>query len=179
MRELGACVGTAAPFATGDYGCEWPTGSSNCSDPAPPCTNIAPYGGASVGILAALCAPTNAFAVLQADLLATDAFHAPAYPTFLVHNPHAEAIRVEVAVPGCALVHWASEGTGAGADGAGAAGVGAGLCAIADGASGTVLARGVAAGGSAQVEVAPDTALVLVCVPDDGGKAAQSAREGG
>ena len=121
VRERGNCSASSpAPFATGDYGCEYPTGSPQCAtSPPPPCTNLAGYGGASVGIAAALCAPTNAFAVLQADLLATDAFHSPAYPTFLVHNPHAEAIRVEVAVPGCAIVHWAGAGAGASA-GAGA-----------------------------------------------------------
>jgi hypothetical protein len=182
VRERGNCTADSpAPFATGDYGCEFPTGSPQCAtSPPPPCTNLAGYGGASVGVAAALCAPTNALAVLQADLLATDAFHAPARPTFLVHNPHAEAIRVEVAVPGCALVHWAGAGAAgepaapAPAAAAAAAAVAGdnGLCAVMDAASGAVLARGVAAGGAAEIEVAPDTALVIVCVPDGGAVAA-------
>jgi hypothetical protein len=41
-----------------------------------------------------------------------------------------------------------------------------GLCAVVDATTGAVLARGVAAGGAAEIEVSPDTALVIVCVPD-------------
>jgi len=160
VRELESCLnGTAAPFATGDYGCEYATGSPRCADPAPPCTNLAGYGGASVGVLASLCAPTNVRAVLQADLLATDRFHAPARPAFLVYNPHAETICAEVAVPGCALVHFAAEAPAATA-------AAAGLCAVTDKATGRVLARGVAPGASASIDVPPDTALVIELVPD-------------
>ncbi len=166
IRELGNCSGSAAPFATGDYGCEFPTGSTKCSDPAPPCTNLAGYSGASVGILAALCAPTDAFAVIQADLLATDVLHAPAFPTFLVHNPHAETISVTVAVPGCTLQHWAStEGR------EGRRTVIGEVCDVVDSNSGGVLARNVAAPGHALISVAPDTAVVFECVPSLGARA--------
>ena len=156
VRELQSCVNASvAPFQTGDYGCEFPTGSPKCADPAPPCTNLAGYSGASVGVLASLCAPTDVQAVLQADLLATDRFHAPAFPAFLVYNPHAESVSAKLAVPGCALVHFAAAAVPA-----------VGLCAVADRATGRVLARGIAPGAAVSIDVPPDTALVIELVPE-------------
>ena len=48
------------------------------------------YGSSHVGILGGIIAPTNDDQILQLDLLKTDYYHAPAYPTFLYYNPHAE-----------------------------------------------------------------------------------------
>ena len=163
VREAANCTpDSPSPFATGDYGCEYPTGDPRCSLPraCPNCTNLSGYDGASVGIAAALCVPTNVTSVLQADLLATDFFHAPAYPTYLVHNPHSSDVQVEVAVPGCALVHWAA-GSGAGAGGEAQA------CAVVDTATGEVLARGVSAPGTTTIGVPAGAARVISCVPDN------------
>jgi hypothetical protein len=162
IREAQNCTpGSPSPFAIGDYGCEYPTGDARCSLPreCPNCTNLSGYDGASVGIAAALCVPTSMPAVLQADLLATDFFHAPAYPTFLVHNPHPVDVQVEVAVPGCALMHWAAgAGTGGGAQ--------VQTCAVVDTATGELLARGVTAPGATTIGVTAGTARVISCVPD-------------
>ena len=166
VRESNNCTSNSpSPFQTGDYGCEYPTGSPSCANrgpPCPSCTNLAGYSSASIGIAAALCVPTDVRAVLQADLLATDLFHAPAFPTFLVANPHAETVTVSVAVPSCALVHWSAAGRGH-ADAASS------LCAVVDANSGAVLARGVAAPDSVAIDVAPDSAVVIKCVPDADG----------
>ena len=163
VRERANCTAdSAAPFATGDYGCEYPSFSPECAitpRECPNCTNLCGYQGGSVGVAAALCAPTNVRAVLQSDLLATDAFHAPAFPTFLVSNPHAEAVSVAISVPGCGLVHWATPRDGR-------AGAAPRSCAVTDASSGAVLARGAAAGGSATIDVPPETALVVVLVPE-------------
>lgn len=170
VREARNCTaGSPSPFATGDYGCEWPTGSAQCAAPreCQNCTNLSGYGGSSVGIAAALCAPTNVRAVLQADLLATDAFHAPARPTFLVFNPHVETVSVDVAVPGCGIVHWATTPAEAPAPAAGRGGA----CSVVDADSGAVLASGVAAPGVAAIDVPPGSARVIVCVPDGPGAA--------
>lgn len=162
VPSLGACTGPAAPFGTGDYGCPWPSGPDQRAHCGPwsntSCTNLAGYMGASVGIAAAICVPAGAPGVQQADLLATDYFHEPAYPTFLVYNPLPTRTEARVAVPGCSLVHWAStRGTERAASQS---------CQLWDSVSGAVIARGVAAPGFAVVDLDPDTAYVLVSRPD-------------
>ncbi|MCY3023003.1 MAG: hypothetical protein NTW87_28845 [Planctomycetota bacterium] len=59
-----------------------------------PKTDFGLYGSSCVGFFAAIIARTNEECVLQLDLLATDFFHAPAYPTYLYYNPY----------PGCKAV---------------------------------------------------------------------------
>jgi len=68
-----------SPYIMGDA-------SRNNWDRAP--TDLAPYGGASVGILGALVETTDVEAILKVDLLATDYFHKSAHPTFLYYNPY-------------------------------------------------------------------------------------------
>jgi hypothetical protein len=68
------------PYATGDA--KWNWGSA---------TNLAVYGGAYVGLLAAAVAATDAPDVLAVDALATDFRHAPAWPTAVVYNPRPAA----------------------------------------------------------------------------------------
>ncbi len=55
-----------------------------------PQTDLGLYGSSFVGWLAALVHPTSDPHIPQFDLLATDFFHPPAYPTFLCYNPYQE-----------------------------------------------------------------------------------------
>jgi hypothetical protein len=61
-------------------------------------TDLGLYGSSHVGYLAAVVEKTNIEGILQLDLVKTDWHHAPAYPTFLYYNPHAEARDVEIDV---------------------------------------------------------------------------------
>ena len=51
-----------------------------------------------MGYLAVLVAPTDQPHIFQWDLLATDFFHAPAWPTFLYYNPepYVRAVKMDV-----------------------------------------------------------------------------------
>ena len=51
-------------------------------------TNLALYGSSHVGILGGIIDTTNVKGILKLDLLKTDYFHQPAYPTFLFYNPY-------------------------------------------------------------------------------------------
>ncbi|MGA9118706.1 MAG: laminin G, partial [Bacteroidota bacterium] len=51
-------------------------------------TNFALYGASHVGILAGILDTTDVPMVLRIDLLKTDYFHGPAYPTYLFYNPY-------------------------------------------------------------------------------------------
>ncbi|HHV56072.1 MAG TPA: hypothetical protein GXX55_11615 [Firmicutes bacterium] len=61
-------------------------------------TDFALYGSSHVGILGGIVAKTNVDGILQLDLLATDFFHSPAYPTYLYYNPYPEAKTVLIDV---------------------------------------------------------------------------------
>jgi hypothetical protein len=61
-------------------------------------TDFALYGASHVGMLAAVVETTNVDKILQLDLLATDYYHAPAYPTYLYYNPYATPQTVNVDV---------------------------------------------------------------------------------
>ena len=62
-------------------------------------SNLALYGGAWVGLFAALVVPTNVTAVPAFDLCATDAHGAPAWPTSLAMNPTVSAVAVAMPAP--------------------------------------------------------------------------------
>jgi len=62
-------------------------------------TNLALYGSSHVGYLGALVDTTNIPGILQLDLLATDWFHAPAYPSYLYYNPYDIPQVVELVLP--------------------------------------------------------------------------------
>jgi hypothetical protein len=83
VRSLDAAC---APFATGDA-----LAGGGAS-------NLCLYGGSHVGLLGALVLPTNDARIPGFDLLATDWFHAPAYPTHLYYNPYPRPCRIEVPV---------------------------------------------------------------------------------
>ncbi|HLP18479.1 MAG TPA: LamG-like jellyroll fold domain-containing protein, partial [Bacteroidota bacterium] len=51
-------------------------------------TNLSLYSSSSAGILGAIVETTNVEKILRLDLLATDYYHASAYPSFLVYNPY-------------------------------------------------------------------------------------------
>ena len=59
-------------------------------------TDFALYAGSHAGIFGAIISPTNVEGILQIDLLATDYFRGPAYPTYLYYNPYSEAKAVEI-----------------------------------------------------------------------------------
>jgi hypothetical protein len=61
---------------------KWFSGSSH---------NLALYMGNHVGFLGGILALTDVPGILRWDCVATDWFHAPAYPTWLFYNPHREA----------------------------------------------------------------------------------------
>jgi len=50
-------------------------------------TNFALYGSSHVGIFGAIIDTTDVPMILKLDVLKTDYFHAPAYPTYLLFNP--------------------------------------------------------------------------------------------
>lgn len=75
-----------SPYAMGD-GLMWGLG-----------TDFATYGASHVGVMAAVIEKTNIEKILQLDLLATDYYHAPAYPTYLYYNPYATPQVVDINV---------------------------------------------------------------------------------
>ncbi len=77
---------TFAPYAMGD-GLMWGIG-----------TDFALYGASHVGMMAAVVETTNIEKILQLDLLVTDYYHAPAYPTYLYYNPYTVPQAVDVNV---------------------------------------------------------------------------------
>jgi hypothetical protein len=64
--------------------------------PALVVTDLGLYGSAHVGNLGGLIKPTNIEKILRLDLLQTDYFHGPAYPTFLYYNPYPKTEEVAV-----------------------------------------------------------------------------------
>ena len=121
------------PYATGDHIREG--GRSN----------LAPYGGAWVGLLAALVVPTNATFAPAFDLCATDAHGAPAWPTLLVLNPTEGALAVALPAP-------ASAAAGARVD-------------VYDSVAQAWVARGAPEADAVVLTLAPQQAAVVVRVP--------------
>ena len=64
--------------------------------PAAAVTDLGLYGSADVGNLGGIIKPTNIEKILRLDLLKTDYFHGPAYPTFLYYNPYTTPKEVQV-----------------------------------------------------------------------------------
>lgn len=61
-------------------------------------TDFALYAGSQAGIFGAIVSRTNVEGILRVDLLATDYFRAPAYPTYLYYNPYPETKVVEISL---------------------------------------------------------------------------------
>lgn len=83
VRTLDAAL---SPFATGDA-LGWGGPSNLCL-----------YGGSHVGLLGALVKTTSDPAIPRFDLLATDWYHARAYPTYLLYNPFPNPRRITFAL---------------------------------------------------------------------------------
>ncbi|MCF7731057.1 MAG: hypothetical protein K9N23_05190 [Akkermansiaceae bacterium] len=73
------------PIAAADYDAAKQQSFSKTS------RNLALYMGNHIGFLGGIVALTDVPGVLRWDCLATDWFHAPAYPTYLLYNPHPTA----------------------------------------------------------------------------------------
>ena len=61
-------------------------------------TNLMLYGSSHVGYLAALIEQTEVEGILKLDLLKTDFQHQPAYPGFLIYNPHENSHQISLEV---------------------------------------------------------------------------------
>ena len=78
-------VGSVSPYATGDaISGGWGK------------TNLTLYGSSHVGILGGVIDTTNVEKILRLDLLKTDYYHDPAYPTYLYFNPYDQTQIVNV-----------------------------------------------------------------------------------
>ena len=87
LREKEPLSGTS-PFATGDaIKGGWAA------------TNLALYGSSHVGIMGAIIDTTDVEKILKLDLLKTDYFHQPAYPSYLLYNPYANDTTVTLNLP--------------------------------------------------------------------------------
>ncbi|MEK6650435.1 MAG: laminin G, partial [Bacteroidota bacterium] len=86
-EALRQSVQGAGPFATGDaMAGGWAA------------TNLSLYSSSSVGYLAAVVDSTDVPGILRLNLLTTDFYRAPAYPTYLLYNPYSETRSVTLAV---------------------------------------------------------------------------------
>ena len=61
-------------------------------------TDLAIYGAATVGFLGGIVSKTADPKIIRIDLLATDFFHPPAYPSYLYYNPYTapRVVRVDI-----------------------------------------------------------------------------------
>lgn len=61
-------------------------------------TDLGLYGSSHVGIFGGIINPTDDDKILQIDLLKTDMYHGPAYPTYLYYNPYDvnKSVKIEV-----------------------------------------------------------------------------------
>ncbi|MEK5418573.1 MULTISPECIES: discoidin domain-containing protein [unclassified Paenibacillus] len=122
-----------APFATGDpLTYNWPYN-----------TNLGIYSGALSGVFGGIVKTTNVSQILQLDLLKTDFFHDPAYPSYLYYNPYTSGQTVNI-------------------------NVGASPVDIYDAVSDTVLKTNVS--GTQSFSIAADSASVIVLTPANGTK---------
>ena len=76
-----------SPVALGD-GPNWVIGQ-------PPISMFSIYGSAHVGIFGSIIRETNVEQILQLNCLATDFYHAPAFPTYLYYNSFNEDKEIE------------------------------------------------------------------------------------
>lgn len=125
------------PVAQGD-GPKWVPGKN------PAVSQFSVYGSAHAGIFGSIIRITEVPGILQLDLLATDFFHEPAYPSYLYYNPYEENKTVNIMLEKGKKVDLYN----------------------------TVSAKFVAKNvtDSASIELAPRKAAVIVCVPAGGKK---------
>lgn len=77
IRQIDPHNAAVSPFATGDA----VTGGWGK-------TNFTLYGSSHVGIFGGIIDTTNVAKILKLDVLKTDYFHSPTYPSFLFYNPY-------------------------------------------------------------------------------------------
>ena len=136
-----------APFAQGDAVVGHVTFKDDLKPPivlyrpTSAATDFSLYGSSCAGSLGGIVRGTDVERILRFDLLRTDFFHAPAYPSFLYYNPYPEARTVGVDV-------------------------GPGAVDLYDAAASDFVARGAA--GRVAVEIPPRSARVLVLAPAGG-----------
>jgi hypothetical protein len=119
-----------APYASGDaLSFDWGN------------TDLGLYGSSYVGALGGIVSMTNVDKILRLDLLKTDFYRGPAYPTYLYYNPYTYAQTVDV-------------------------NLGAAPADIYDAVSQEMVAVNVT--GTAHVRMPPDTAMVMVIAPASG-----------
>lgn len=82
------------PVAQGD-GPLWVPDGKN-----PPESQFSVYGSGHAGIFGSIIDTTNVPGILRLDLVATDFFRGPAYPSYLYYNPHPVAKTVVVKMTG-------------------------------------------------------------------------------
>lgn len=99
--------------------------------------NHAMYMGNHIGLLGAVCEPTDVDGIIRWDCLATEWHHPAAYPTYLYHNPFKEAKTFTLEIEGTVDLY--------------------------DSVSGKYVALAVQGGD--KLTIKPDQAMVLVAVP--------------
>ncbi len=142
------------PYATGDaVRCGWISKKPNPDQYlaekrgwfSKTALNLAPYMGNHIGFLGGIVETTEVPGILRWDCVATDWYHAPAYPTYLIYNPYptAKTFQTDVGTKPADLY---------------------------DAVSHQYVKRNM--NGSTSMTLAPETAMVLVIIPT-GGKAAR------
>jgi hypothetical protein len=100
------------------------------------------YGSGHVGIFGSIIRATNVTGILQLNLLATDFYIDKAYPSFLYYNPYTTKKKVSIETEQGKKVDLYNT------------------------VSGRFVARNVSS--SAKIKIAPESAVVIVCVPSGG-----------
>ena len=129
MHQFNPANHAVSPYATGD--------AIRNGNP----TNFGLYGSSHVGIFGAIIDTTDVPMILKLNLLKTDYFHAPAYPSFLMYNPDS-------------VQHTVSFDAGLGQHD------------LYDCVSHTVLSTGVT--GVVGLPIGPDAAILVVNIPSGG-----------
>ena len=108
----------------------------------PEVSQFSVYGSAHVGIFGTIIRTTEVEGILQLNLLATDFYHDKAYPSFLYYNPYDSTKSISIKISDEKKVDLYNMVTG------------------------SFLARNISS--SAQINLSPKSAAVIVCVPSDG-----------
>ena len=108
----------------------------------PEVSQFSVYGSAHVGIFGSIIRTTEVEGILQLNLLATDFYHDKAYPSFLYYNPYSEKKTISLKVEKGKRVDLYNTVTG------------------------SFIARNVSS--SAEINLFPKNAAVIVCVPSKG-----------
>ena len=124
-----------APVAQGD-GPNWVPGKN------PEVSQFSVYGSAHAGIFGSIIRTTDVPGILQLNVLSTDFYHAPAYPSWLYYNPYPDSREVSLPLEKGKKLDLYNTVTG------------------------SFIARGVT--DHTIIRLAPQQAAVIVCVPAGG-----------